>query len=263
LIHGPCSAANVLSNQVNQELEVWPGKTELSTEQEIKSQLNKREPESTHSQRSKRGYTLFEDRVEQQYAILELVLETQLYLQRKDGINLKLRARKHLEGWDFREMAIGKTIRPRVATLHAFGCGWVDFARSIEAVTLFGKGFGDILQPAETQKMCSKWQRLPRGQYYLATSMYDLNMIMDDFGSTAADGTEVINDFVWHSPHRPYACCSKCEDHRLGNNVKHLVSKHHDPVQVFCPKWSTVFRTTRSPGQLGQDGVVVFGHTVS
>lgn len=261
--HGPCSAAYVLSNQVNQELEVWPGKTELVTEQETKSQLNDGQTESTRSQKRKRGYTLFEDRVEQQYAILELVLESQLYLQRKDGINLKLRARKHLEGWDFREMAIGKTIRPRVATLHAFGCGWVDFARSIEAVTLFGKGFGDILQPAQTKNMCSEWQRLPKGKYYLATSLYDLNMVMDDFGSKAADGTEVIHDLVWHSPHHPYAYCSKCGHHKLGESVRNLVSKHHDPVQVFCPQWSSVFRKTRRPGQLGQAGVVVFGHTVS
>lgn len=46
-----------------------------------------------------------------------------------------MRVRKHLEGWDFVEIATDHEPRPRVATLEAMGWGWVDFIRSIDAIT--------------------------------------------------------------------------------------------------------------------------------
>lgn len=69
------------------------------------------------------------------------------HLAGRDGVNLKTRVRKHLEGWDFIDLATDEDPIPRVATIPTLGHGWVDFIRSIGAITLFGRGFCELIQP--------------------------------------------------------------------------------------------------------------------
>lgn len=59
---------------------------------------------------------------------------------------------------------------------------WVDFIRSIDAITLFGREFGDIIQPRDVAGMCSDWRTLPINNYYLSASILDLKNIMEVFG---------------------------------------------------------------------------------
>ncbi|KAI1425854.1 hypothetical protein F5Y12DRAFT_322363 [Xylaria sp. FL1777] len=92
----------------------------------------------------------------------------------QNGINLKHRVRKHLEGWDFIHATTRQELHGRVATLDQAADGWVEFACSISAVTLFGKGFGDII---ESIKVCSLWCAVLIGKYYLAAIVFDLKKI--------------------------------------------------------------------------------------
>lgn len=48
------------------------------------------------------------------------------------------RVRTHLEGWDFCDLATDRDLRPRIATLLALRYGWVDFIRSVKAITVLG-----------------------------------------------------------------------------------------------------------------------------
>lgn len=89
-----------------------------------------------------------------------------------NGVNVKVRVRKHLEGWDFVELATDHDPHPPVATLQALGYGWVDFIHSIEAVTLFGRGFGDLIRPVEFEGMCPSRRSLPTQKYYLSASVF-------------------------------------------------------------------------------------------
>ena len=99
----------------------------------------------------KKGYFLFGDLIEQYYSILAQILEHQERVAGQNGKKIKIQVRKHLEGWDLFDLATGGDPRPRVATLQALGYGWVDFIRSIEAVTLLGRGFGnEWAKPPET-----------------------------------------------------------------------------------------------------------------
>ncbi|KAI9783934.1 MAG: hypothetical protein M1839_002879 [Geoglossum umbratile] len=256
--HMPESAVGVLIDPNNRELDIWPGKSEIF-EEEIKEKANENDPEVSKSRKKKRGFTLFEDLVEEQYIILELIMEHHKHMAGRNGINLKLWARKHLEGWDFQELATGFDPRPRVATLQALGYGWVDFVRSIGAVTLLGCGFGHIIRPFEFDGMCPRWKELPPRKYYLAASGLDLNKIIKAFGSKGSELLEPVDGLLWHCPKPLLARCD-CQGHQ---ELTNHTTRHHDPVQVFYPKRSHIFTRPRRPEGLGNRGVVVFGHNVS
>jgi hypothetical protein len=232
--HKPNSATGVLIDEQNMEMKIYPEK--------------------------KREYFTFEDLVEQHYNILSQIMEAQRLVAGQNGIKLKLRMRKHLEGWDFRELATGRDPYPRVATLHALAYGWVDFIRSIDAITLLGRGFGNIIQPVEFDGMCPRWKSLPTQKYYLGASIFDLNNIMDDFRHI------FDQELLWHCPEDPVSQC-QCQRHGALRVMHKAFKRHHDPVQVFYPSWSRLVLRggIRRPGDLGslQAGAVVFGHNVA
>jgi hypothetical protein len=150
--HRADSAIDVLLNRTNKELEIYP---------------------------EKKDYLRLEDRVEHFYDTLEKIIDHQVGVAGQSGVKLKLRARKHLEGWDFKDLATDRDpFYPRVATLQAMGKGWVDFTRAIHAITWFGRGFGEIIQPAATSTSCAHWAKLPQGRYYLAACVSDLKEII-------------------------------------------------------------------------------------
>ncbi|KAH6869157.1 hypothetical protein B0T10DRAFT_418901 [Thelonectria olida] len=232
--HKPNSASRILSNLNNRELVIYPG-------------------------RSERGYYLFEDLVEQHYSILEQIMDHHRNVAGQNGVNLKLRVRKHLEGWDFVELATDHDPCPRVATLQALGYGWVDFIRSIGAITLFGCGFGDIIRPIAFDGMCPGWKTLPTQKYYLAASVFDLNNIMTKFGKGQADPLQPVHGLLWHCPGDVVAPC-QCQAHGARQTIRGVFRRHHDPVQVFHPKKSGLVLHIRRPQELDDGGAVVFGH---
>lgn len=117
---------------------VWAGTNERSVEDEVKERVGgeEAEPGRSRAHKRERGYYLFENHVEQIYSMLEQIIDYQNVRTEKDGVDMKVRLREHLEGWEFIELATGHDATPRVATLHALGWGWVDFIRSIGALPL-------------------------------------------------------------------------------------------------------------------------------
>lgn len=179
------------------------------------------------------------------------------------GFRIMRSPRKYLEGFDFLDVANGTgQIFPRVVRLEPQGCGWVDLARELRAITLFGRGFGELLQPTELpthdpddigngiQGGCSKWQALPNGMDYLATSNSTLQRILEDYGDIDESPWRIINRLYLHSPDEVFGRC-RCAGHGC------------DRVQIPLPdsflrrKPSGCFR---SPPELPLDGAVIFGH---
>jgi hypothetical protein len=257
------SARRVLKHSRNRRLEVWRGKSENveETDQNIAG-----DGEISASRKRKSSRYLFEHLVEQKYGVLELLMESHKQLAGSNGINLKLRMRKHLEGWNFEDLASERDPEPRIATLQALGYGWVDFAHSLKAITLFGRGFGEIFRPSESERICSQWLRLPKGEYYLATSLSDLNNIMRRSGERQGEDTEVVRGLLWHSPMDPFTPC-RCLDHGNIRTSGELCTENHNPVQAFFPKGlirgSMLFPRPRKPENLNDSGAVIFGHTMS
>ncbi|KAL2840292.1 hypothetical protein BJY01DRAFT_21103 [Aspergillus pseudoustus] len=201
--------------------------------------------------RDKDSYFILEDRAESIYNMLEQIFDHQA----GQHIEASSRPRSQLEGWDFKDLATDQDpCHIRVATLKTYGKGWVKLTRDINAITLFGRGFGELIQPT-TAGICHScsghWAELPKDKYYLAAGIPDIKRIMDLYGSQRAPHRRLTEDLIWHNPASLFVSC-KC----------HLndTAAHHDPVQILLPSmWSAPF-TPISPGDIGNTGAVVFGH---
>ncbi|KAM7213263.1 hypothetical protein V8F06_011376, partial [Rhypophila decipiens] len=255
------SATLLLGNPHNWGIEIYPGQVEQFEEET--SHIERKETNNKLTKKRKKGYYLFQDLVEQHCTVLEQIMDHQEQRAGINGVNMKVRIRQHLEGWDFFELATDSNPRPRVATLRALGYGWVDFVHSIRAITLFGRGFGELIQPTPFQRMCPDWRCLPTRRYYLAASTFDLRKIMTKHVGTDTDTTRPIHNLLWHCPK---ALVAECPCQRQGPRrilrqvLTTLSTQHHDPVQVFYPTNSRHILPVRGPTSLYDGGAVVFGH---
>ncbi|KAM3536169.1 hypothetical protein MY4038_000635 [Beauveria bassiana] len=242
------TAMRVLIDQGNQGLVIYPDSI---------SQTRKTSADSGNSTNTQTStYFHFGDLAKKHFAALEQMIDYHSHLAGRDGINLKIRLRKHLEGWDFVDLVNEIRPQPRVATIPTLGHGWIDFVRSIEAITLFGSNFGELLQPASRTGLCDRWSSLPQQDYLLAASVADLTAIMEQYGDPHAAPRELARNIIWHSPADTYAACP-C---KLSQSSRHgkAAAYHVGPVQVLLPSG----RLPPASGQreLEPDGAVVFGH---
>jgi hypothetical protein len=219
--HEPDSAIEVLLNPINKKLKIYP---------------------------EREDFIRLEDRVEHFYGILEKIIDHQVNAAGQHGVKLKLSPRKYLEGWDFNDLAADRDpFYPCMTTLPTVGKGWVDFTRSIHAITLFGRGFGEIMQPADTTNSCDRWAKLPTDGYYLAASISDLKEIMD------VHGNQNVNPMNLTIPDRLFEPC-QC--------VRKKCRGHSDFAQVLLPSIFRNILPKKNPILL-QRGAVIFGNNAN
>ncbi len=183
-------------------------------------------------------------------------------------------------------------------SIHAMSVGWVQLARALHAVPLFGVGFGDLLRPARDQPCCISTAPVPLGKDLLAVYGADLNVILRRGGSQRHPW-RLVDDIHWHSPDGVAFESCKCEnrtahgddrkggrgsqgEHHVGPSGQHgkrgleglfvfrpsqakgpRGPSPFDRVQVIVP---TAFprlysRGLRSPARLAPRGAVIFGHS--
>lgn len=233
-------AFNILRDENNMKLPILPDKDDVEMESE--------DPKLV---RRKKKFVRLEDRVEELYGILKILIDHQLEKAGQSGMRIKTHARRRLEGWDFKDLVSDNDpIFPLVETIEAVSKGWVDFIRSIQAVSLFGKGFGDILQPSDI--IYSHWRQLSEGKFYLAARVSDLEMLMETKnGDDMAVPRRICDGISWFSPTPPSEPCP-CSNLRA--------RRHSNPVQVLWPTSLTnrLSLTKRVP--LHPEGAVIFGH---
>lgn len=247
--HTTDAAIEVLMNNRNMKLKLYPGKGEMFDEV-----TRRKGAEIDEAAKEKRTFIRIEDRVEHFYNVLEKIIDNQIKAAGRGGMKMKLRARKHLEGWDFKDLATQRDpFYPHVATLDAFGKGWVDFTRAIQAITLFGRGFGDIFQPADSGSFCKTWTKVPVNKYYLAACISDLQEIIEENGDPDANPMKISDGLVWHNVGRTFESC-RCGE---GKGSK---ARHSDFAQILFPS-SLSFRLPKTNAvQLENHGAVIFGH---
>ncbi|KAI2618531.1 hypothetical protein GGR54DRAFT_160980 [Hypoxylon sp. NC1633] len=246
----PDSALQVLISEKNRDLELYIDKTEVYDEKTTSGQAN-----HLASRRQTRHYRL-EDQIEHIYNILEKLIDHQNDIEARSGLQINPRPRRQLEGWDFKDLVTdGDPLFPRVATLQTIGKGWVDFTRAIRAVTLFGRGFGDLIVPKlGTTTPCLRWSRLPTGKYYLAVCVSDLEEIMEREGDEETNPRLLCSDIVWHMKQSSFDPCP-C--------TKGGTHKHHEPVQVLFPLGFTRSLKKKARVELESRGAVIFGHNMN
>jgi len=252
--HGdPESAMEILMDQDNRELPIFAEKSELFHEETWDG------PHPVPRKVLKRitKYYRLQDRVEHIYNILEKLIDHQADVERRSGVAINIRPRRRLEGWDFKDLTSdGDPFFPRVATLEAMGKGWVDFSRQIHAITLFGRGFQRLLEPAATiSGMCPAWMRLPTQRYYLAAQLSDLKDIMADYGDEASNPKTLCEGMIWPVNRDAFQPCF-C-------TVSKERKRHHDPVQDLFPSRFAARLGSSQGSDLNPRGAVVFGHNMN
>jgi len=141
-----------------------------------------------------------------------------------------------------------------MTTLPTAGKGCVDFIRSIHAITLFGRGFSEIFQPANTSNSYNRWAKLPTGWYYLAASIPDIKEIMDVYGNQNTNPMHLTNNIIWHIPNQIFGLCQCASNKRRA---------HSDLVQVLLPSTFGNILPQKNQIPLQQRGGVIFGHNVN
>ncbi|KAL8382179.1 hypothetical protein RB595_006117 [Gaeumannomyces hyphopodioides] len=250
------SAIEVLINERNLRLPLYSERSETVQSETSKGQLS--------ATRTSKFYCI-QDRVEHLYGILEKMIDHQTAVERRGGVQMPEWPRRQLEGWDFREVFADRDpLYPRVAALDTTGKGWVDFTRGIHAITLFGRGFGDLMRPGgqSAAAACTRWSTLPRGSCYLAATVSDLMEIMRVDGDPDTNPRRLSERLLWYSKETSFNPCP-CGETTPARKGFGPTSRHRDPVQALFPSrfWARLKR--KAQAELPDRGAVVFGHNWS
>lgn len=196
------SAIQVLTNESNMKLKIYRDKS-----QHNERLLWRGTDKEKVVYEEKENFYRFQDLVDDLYNILEKMVEYQSYMTNKDGVSLKCRVRKHLDGWEFDDIIENQDCRPSVAMLEAMGYGWVNLITDIGAVVLLGKDFGDIIQPSSTEMLCDRWSQMPENRYYLGACVSDLANIIRSYGEEGTEQLRLTSNISWHSSDKPFEPC--------------------------------------------------------
>ncbi|KXJ91144.1 hypothetical protein Micbo1qcDRAFT_108023, partial [Microdochium bolleyi] len=197
----------------------------------------------------------FKDVVARFFNILEQMIAHQSVINKQcltvPGSELP---RRQLEGWDFSEFAEGRDpIDARFTEIPIIGRSWADFVRSMGAVVLFSRGFGDLIQPSASSSPCP-WAQVPSGAYYLTCLVRDiqgLGQFRDQQSGKMA--TRIGSRFAWHNPGKVFEPC-RCGIAEEG--------EHDSFVQVVLPAGTSeqmhLSENLGRPSKHG--GAVILGH---
>ncbi|KAI8632194.1 hypothetical protein F5Y19DRAFT_492074 [Xylariaceae sp. FL1651] len=254
---GKDTAIRVLTNPENLSLPLYAKPN--STKEEIN--IDDTGAQTRILSKTKSNFCL-KDRIESICDVLEQIMAHQADVATQDGVGFRLRStpRRHLEGFDFMDIATDEDpFWPRMAELKASGRGWVDFTRALHAITLFGSGFGELIQPFKRQALpceaCSVYDEVPKGRDLLAVCVRDIQDVMQKRGSKNTIPWRLIDNIYWHTPDKTFEPC----------NHAGKASAKHDRVQVLLPAtfpglWG---RNFQSPPDLDMApmGALLFGHS--
>lgn len=116
------------------------------------------------------------------------------------GVKVSPSSVERLEGWSFRDLLDCRAeLKPKMVILEPSGRGWEPFIRDINAMTLMGGNFGEIITPVSASGTCCTWASVPTSHDLLAVSYNHLKEIADyhradDFPS------HLTPSMQWHQP---------------------------------------------------------------
>ncbi|EPS43844.1 hypothetical protein H072_2168 [Dactylellina haptotyla CBS 200.50] len=225
----PSGAVSVLLNEDNRKQKLYPRKD---------------------------GYFQLEDRVEELFNLLEKIIDYQ-YAGVIQGPNSSSEFKiplQYLEGWSFNDLAMlsRDPITPRMATLRKVCEGWINFSRAIHAVTLFGRGFGEIFKPSG-HELCAHWRTVPINMSYLAAHTYDLRRIMMlELNEELQNPMRLTGNILWYMSSRCFDRCT-CQNK--------VIKAHSDLTHTLYPTSAHhMFRGTEKIS-LDDSGAVIFGES--
>jgi hypothetical protein len=113
-------------DEENKDLPIYVDKVDTYEEETTKIDGNSLPEIPEKVIKKKTTYVRVVDRIERLYNVIEKIIDHQIEIEGQSGVNMKIRVRKHLEGWDFTDLAADNDpYKPHVATLQTIGNGWV------------------------------------------------------------------------------------------------------------------------------------------
>lgn len=197
-------------------------------------------------------HTLLKGQIEHFCYVFEKLFDYQRDAMGDVGKTVCKTPRGSLEGWDFEDLVRKEEqLYPCASKIESAGKGWVDFTRSISAVTVLARGFGEMIKPGG-DGLCNHWGELPKGLYYIASALKDLEGLTRRYSRGADNAVQVSESLVWHTP---TTCFAACDCHRM------MHESRCEPVQTILPAQLSgkVPPRDRRFERRGA-GAVIFGH---
>lgn len=139
-----------------------------------------------HLRLSDNGHRTFKDEIIDIWSLLEFLTDQQVTMeQRSAGTSIKGPFSELLKGFEFKAVVQQRSpFRQEQTPLKATNGGWSLLVPDIDALVLFANGFGDLIVPADQGNtgLCKTWQRVPKGEDYLATTTEMLKECYDVAG---------------------------------------------------------------------------------
>jgi hypothetical protein len=267
-MHGSGAAAAVLFNPDNCSLRLYTESEDTWDEESEQLKHGAHGSKIVKEVISKRRVTYYclRDRVLEIFGTLEKMIDHLNNVQSETGVGFRLRGtpRNILEGFDFMDVATSNApIRPHLIKLNICesGRGWTDLLRSLQGITLFGRGFGELIAPVTDSPLgqscggCGYGVSLPTGKDYLGTCVDLIERILTTRGSTETVPWCLADDIYWHTPGPLFDPCRCASNGKAGDpngRVQVLVPS------TFGPKlWG---RSFASPSELQTEGAIMFSH---
>jgi hypothetical protein len=181
-------------------------------------------------------YSTFGNRVDQMLDSLDLVIDRQIHIAKQGGIKIPQTTnfRKSIVGIDIIDLISPRSkFVSRVEYFNSGHKGWIDLLPAIGVLTIFGKGFGDLIRPSEPDTACVAWRSVPTGENYLACSVSTLLLLHKEKAEKPGrklETGELTDKLDWMSPCKPFDSCQCIKGKQVGR------LEHHDPVQYIVSK---------------------------
>jgi hypothetical protein len=176
--------------------------------------------------------------------VLEQMIDHQADTSTEDSVGYRIQKSswKQMQGFDFMDIATkSDTIWSRATKLRDDGEGWVGLTRAIHAPTLFGKGFGELLNPVResgNQSHCVKchWNsNVPAQRDILAVSISELERIIERRGSKSDTLWRIVDDIHLNVSTELFSACLKnrgrsCHQQRVQRLQRSTIQNHEKSV---------------------------------
>lgn len=255
---GTMAAKAVLFDSENRLASLRLADTKV-TERTIEETMNGKTVEKT-VKITESTYYRFENRVEEISLLLEKSID-QIGKAIHEGA-LRGTPRSILGGFDFVSVATRSKLRLIATKVHIaeYGSGWTNLVDSLEAITLFGNNFGELIKPGvgnstESCNNCGFEASLPSGKNRLAVCVDVLEKILEMNGNEDTTPWRLIDDLHWHGQEAAFRPC-RCTSF----NIRRRGSTR-DRVQILSSR--STFQGVRpaNPIDIERNGAVIFGHS--
>lgn len=147
---------------------------------------------------------LLKDRVLDMWDVLEQMYDRWKGKKEQPGVALEgLGAR--LEGWKFQDVVDREhSINPVFAELDSSATDWLRLIRHIDAVVLFGNGFGELMRPMGEH--CTNWTSVPQKKFCLAVPVSQLRRIAKKHGRPDETPIKLAENVYWPIVEHPFQC---------------------------------------------------------